>query len=42
MRPPVFQQVRANDAVIQCEYCQRILYWVPPPAPTPPPVTIGS
>jgi len=42
MRPPMFQQVRANDAVIQCEYCQRILYWVPPPAPTPPPVTIGS
>ena len=42
MRPPVFQQVRQNDAIIQCEYCQRILYWVPPPALTPPPVTIGS
>ena len=42
MRPQVFQQVRQNDAVIQCDSCQRILYWVPPPAPTPPPVTIGS
>jgi len=42
MRPPVFQQVRQNDAIIQCEYCQRILYWVPPPAPTPPPVTHAS
>ena len=42
MRPQVFQQVRQNDAVIQCDSCQRILYYVPPPAPTPPPVTIGS
>jgi uncharacterized protein len=42
MRPQVFQQVRQNDAVIQCDSCQRILYWVPPPAPTPPPVTIGQ
>ena len=42
MRPQVFQQVRANDSVVQCDSCQRILYWIPPPAPTPPPVTIES
>ena len=42
MRPQVFQQVRANDSVVQCDSCQRILYWIPPPAPTPPPVTIGK
>ena len=39
LRPQVFQQVRTNDTVVQCDSCQRILYWVPPPAPTPPPVT---
>ena len=33
LRPPVFQQVRANDAIIQCDSCQRILYFVPRPAP---------
>jgi uncharacterized protein len=33
LRPPVFQQVRANDSIIQCESCQRILYWIPPPPP---------
>lgn len=33
LRPSVFQQVRANDSVIQCESCQRVLYWVPPPPP---------
>jgi predicted nucleic acid-binding Zn-ribbon protein len=33
LRPPVFQQVRANDAIIQCDSCQRILYYVPPPPP---------
>jgi predicted nucleic acid-binding Zn-ribbon protein len=33
LRPFVFQQVRANDNIIQCESCQRILYWVPPPPP---------
>ena len=39
MRPPVFQQVRSNDAIVQCESCQRILYYVPPPPPVDPPVT---
>jgi predicted nucleic acid-binding Zn-ribbon protein len=37
LRPQVFQQVRTNDNVVQCDSCQRILYWVPPPAPSPPP-----
>lgn len=33
LRPQVFQQVRANDQVIQCDSCQRILYYIPPPPP---------
>jgi predicted nucleic acid-binding Zn-ribbon protein len=41
LRPPVFQQVRANDAIVQCESCQRILYWVPPPPPVDPPVVVS-
>jgi predicted nucleic acid-binding Zn-ribbon protein len=31
LRPHVFQHVRQNDAIIQCESCQRILYYAPPP-----------
>lgn len=38
LRPPVFQQVRQNSGVVQCESCQRILYYVPPPPPVEPPV----
>ncbi len=33
LRPPVFQQVRHNDSIVQCEVCHRILYYVPPPQP---------
>ena len=33
LRPQVFQQVRHNDAIVQCDSCQRILYYVPPPPP---------
>jgi hypothetical protein len=33
LRPQVFQQVRQNDAIVQCDTCQRILYYIPPPAP---------
>ena len=33
LRPQVFQQVRTNNEIIQCDSCQRILYWVPPPPP---------
>ncbi len=33
LRPQVFQQVRHNDTIVQCESCHRILYWIPPPPP---------
>ena len=33
LRPQVFQQVRTNEQIIQCDSCQRILYYVPPPPP---------
>ena len=33
LRPQVFQLVRTNDAIIQCDSCQRILYYIPPPPP---------
>lgn len=32
MRPQVFVQVRLNSGIVQCDSCQRILYYVPPPA----------
>ncbi|MGH9345698.1 MAG: zinc ribbon domain-containing protein [Vicinamibacterales bacterium] len=42
LRPPVFQQVRHNDTIVQCEVCHRILYYVPPPQPVTPPTTVTS
>jgi predicted nucleic acid-binding Zn-ribbon protein len=33
LRPQVFNTVRRNDAIIQCDSCQRILYFVPVAAP---------
>jgi len=42
LRPPVFQQVRQNDAIVQCEVCNRILYYIPPPQPVTPPTTVTS
>ncbi len=33
LRPHVFQQIRQNDAIIQCDSCQRIMYYQPPPPP---------
>lgn len=39
LRPQVFQLVRANDSIIQCDSCQRILYYVPPPPQAEPAVT---
>ena len=38
LRPPVFQQVRTNEQIIQCDSCQRILYYIPPPPPIEQPV----
>jgi predicted nucleic acid-binding Zn-ribbon protein len=34
MRPQVFNEVRRNDALHQCDSCSRILYYVPAPAET--------
>jgi predicted nucleic acid-binding Zn-ribbon protein len=35
LRPQVFNEVRRNAAIIQCDSCSRILFFVPPiPAPT--------
>lgn len=31
LRPQVFNTVRRNDAIIQCDHCNRILYFVPVP-----------
>ena len=36
LRPQVFQEVRRNDQIIQCFSCNRILYYIPPPAPIEP------
>jgi predicted nucleic acid-binding Zn-ribbon protein len=33
LRPQVYNNVRRNDGLIQCESCSRILYFVPPPQP---------
>jgi predicted nucleic acid-binding Zn-ribbon protein len=32
LRPQVFNNVRRNDQIIQCDSCNRILYFVPAPA----------
>ena len=33
LRPQVFNEVRRNDSLIQCDSCSRILYFVPAAAP---------
>jgi uncharacterized protein len=33
LRPMVFSAVKRNDEIVQCDSCQRILYYVPPSAP---------
>lgn len=35
LRPQVFNEVRRNAAIIQCDSCTRILYFVPPATSTP-------
>jgi predicted nucleic acid-binding Zn-ribbon protein len=37
LRPQVFNQARRNDGIIQCDSCNRILYFVPAPSATAPP-----
>jgi predicted nucleic acid-binding Zn-ribbon protein len=38
LRPQVFNEIRKNNSIIQCDSCQRILYFVDAPdAPAPPP-----
>jgi uncharacterized protein len=34
MRPQVFNTVRRNDQILQCDSCNRILYFIPAPAAT--------
>jgi predicted nucleic acid-binding Zn-ribbon protein len=34
LRPQVFNTIRRNDQILQCDSCQRILYFVPQPAAT--------
>jgi len=29
LRPMIYDQVRRNEDIVQCDYCQRILYYVP-------------
>jgi predicted nucleic acid-binding Zn-ribbon protein len=33
LRPAVFAEVRKNDSLVQCDSCNRILYFIPPAAP---------
>ena len=32
LRPQVFNTVLRNDSILQCDHCNRILYYVPVPA----------
>ena len=35
LRPQVFNEVRRNESIIQCDSCTRILYYIPPVAVAP-------
>jgi uncharacterized protein len=36
LRPAVFAELRKNEQIIQCDSCNRILYFIPPTAPASP------
>jgi predicted nucleic acid-binding Zn-ribbon protein len=36
LRPAVFTEVRKNESLVQCDSCNRILYFLPPAAPAAP------
>jgi len=36
LRPAVFAEVRKNDSLVQCDSCNRILYFIAPQAPKAP------
>lgn len=42
LRPQVFNTVRRNDGIVQCDSCNRILYFVPVPIPSPAPSDSAS
>lgn len=43
LRPAVFSEVRKNDHLVQCDSCNRILYFIPPsPAQPAPPAAPAS
>ena len=37
LRPQVYNELRRNESVMQCESCSRILFFVPPAVPAPVP-----
>jgi predicted nucleic acid-binding Zn-ribbon protein len=37
IRPQVYQQIRQNNSIVQCDSCQRVLYFIPPQASAPAP-----
>jgi predicted nucleic acid-binding Zn-ribbon protein len=39
LRPQVFNTVLRNQEILQCDSCQRLLYFVPPPPASTPPVS---
>lgn len=42
LRPQTFNEVMRNQGIIQCDNCSRILFWVPPAEPAPPPAALNG